>query len=227
MKLKVSNPLLKMKYLKLLFYNLYSFLFNLRYFEFKVAMKRPLLIHPRVKIKNLYKGAIILKGNAKLVIGFDGTMGRSNCQSILSIKQGAHLLLYGYTTMARGTRLIIDSGCVEIGQNFFCNGDCIIRCTTSIKIGKDNMWGWNVDMNTSDGHPCFYDNKKKPIEGEIRVGNHVWLASHSIIHKSATIPNECVVAQRSLVINHFDKEHCLIGGMPAKIIKENFLWKEE
>ena len=37
--------------------------------------------------------------------------------------------------------------------------------------------------------------------------------------------SECVVAQGTLVTGKFSEEHCLIGGVPAKIIKRGYSWK--
>ena len=127
--------------------------------------------------------------------------------------------------MARGTRIVISKGEMRIGQNIWCNGDCYFYCTTKITIGDNNMYGWNISFNTSDGHHVYEDGVEKPMEGDITIGNHVWIASHCIIGKNTSIADDCVVAQHSLVGKRFEQANCLIGGMPAKIIKENYSWK--
>lgn len=209
----------------LLLYNTYSLFVCLRFFPLRQAMRRPLLLHPSVRIKGMRRGAIVIRNRGRLVFGFEGAEGRSNYKSMLKISSDGRMVLNGYTTMAKGTRLIIDHGEIEIGRHFFCNGDCSIRCTTSIKIGNDNMWGWNVDLNTSDGHHVFENGVEKAMEGNITIGNRVWLASHSHIGKDVVVASGCVVAQNSLVLGKFEEEHCLIGGIPAKKIKGNFSWR--
>lgn len=63
------------------------------------------------------------------------------------------------------------------------------------------------------------------MEGDIVVGNHVWIASHCIIAKNTYIAENSVVAQHSLVTKRFVTPNSLIGGMPAQVIKENYSWK--
>lgn len=215
-----------MNIFQLVIYNIYSFFFCLRYFPFWVAVRRPVLIHPCVRIKGMYKGGIVLKeASARLVIGFAGTVGQSNCQSIISISKFGKLVISGLTTLTKGCRIVIDSGNVEIGRNFFCNGDCFIRCTTSIKIGDDNMWGWNIALNTSDGHYTFNNGIDRSFEGPIVIGNHVWIASNCIVSKNTEVASECIIAQGTLLTGVFGEENCLIAGLPAKIIKRNYTWK--
>ena len=192
-----------MNIFQLVFYNIYSLIFCFRIFPFLVAVRRPVLIHPCVRVKKIHRGGIVLKNDtARLIIGFNGTIGQSNCQSILSISETGKLIISGLTALAKGSRLIIDNGNVELGCNFFCNGDCFIRCTSSIKVGEE-----------------------RPLEGTIVIGKHVWLTSNIIVAKNTEVASECVVAQGTLVTGKFSEEHCLIVGVPAKIIKRGYSWK--
>lgn len=86
------------------------------------------------------------------------------------------------------------------------------------------MYGWNINFNTNDGHHVYENGKQKTMEGDIVIGNHVWIASHSHITKNTLIADNCVVAQSSLVNKRFEEPKCLIGGMPARKIKENYTW---
>ena len=159
-------------------------------------------------------------------IGFDCAKGRSNCKSLLSVnpKNDAKLYLHSGVIIAKGTRIIVDNGVMEIGNDFFCNGDCSFYCNTSINIGNSNMYGWDVHFNTTNGHPFYIDGKQVSMSDEIRIGDHVWIGSNTKISKGTDLASECVVAQCSLVNNRFHEEHCLIGGIPAKVIKENVCW---
>lgn len=86
------------------------------------------------------------------------------------------------------------------------------------------MYGWNISFNTTDGHHVYDNGVTKPMEGDITIGNHVWIASNCHIAKNTFIADDCVVAQNSLVGKRFEQSKCLIGGMPAKVIKDNFTW---
>lgn len=217
-----------MKFCFLLFFKLYSFIFCLRYLALKDAVKIPILIHPSVKIDSLWRNAISFNGKVKssmLVYGFPGTKGQSNCQSIISIRRGGKLVVSENVQMAGGTRVVIGKqGVMQVGRHFWCNGDCFFNCTTKISIGDDNMYGWNISFNTTDGHHVYENGIQKPMERDIVIGNHVWIASHCHISKNTYIADDCVVAQNSLIGKRFEQPKCLIGGMPAKVIKDNFTW---
>lgn len=217
-----------MKFCSLLFLKIYSFFFCLRYLALKDAVKIPILIHPSVKIDSLSRNAIFLNGKVKssmFVFGFSGTKGQSNCQSLISIGRGGKLVVSEGVQMARGARVVIGKqGVMQVGRHFWCNGDCFFNCTTKISIGDNNMYGWNISFNTTDGHHVYENGVQKPMEGDIEIGNHVWIASYSHIAKNTSIADDCVVAQNSLVGKRFDIPKCLIGGMPAIILKNNFTW---
>lgn len=217
-----------MNKLSLLFYYIYSLFFCLRYLPLRLAVHIPILIHPSVKVESLPRGAILFHGKLRhgmFVFGFKGTAGQSNCKSLITIKPCARLIVSEGVQMAQGTRIVISKGEMRIGRNFWCNGDCYFNCTRKITIGDNNMYGWNISFNTSDGHHIYENGVEKPMEGDITIGNHVWIASHCIIGKNTSIADDCVVAQHSLVGKRFEQANCLIGGMPAKIIKENYSWK--
>ena len=217
-----------MKYkIKLLFYNLYSLFFCLRYLPFKQAIKSPVLIHPSVKIRIDKRSEIVFPEQlwrSMFSFGFDASTGRSNCQSMLVLKNGAKLIINGLVIMSKGTRVIVDGGNMEIGHNFCCNGDCIFNCTSLIKIGEQNMYGWNTSFNTTDGHHIYVDGEERPMTGDIVIGDHVWIAANSTISKGTTVAPNCVVAQCSLVSGKYNEENCLIGGIPSKTLKRNISW---
>lgn len=219
-----------MTYFNLFFYYLYSLVFCLRYLPFREAVHIPMLVHPSVKVESLPRGAILFHGKLRhgmFVFGFKGTSGQSNCKSLISVKSGARLVVSEGVQMARGTRIVISKGEIQIGRNFWCNGDCFFHCTTNITIGNDNMYGWNISFNTSDGHHVYENGFQKRMEGDIMIGNHVWIASHCIIGKNTVVADDCVVAQNSLVNKRFETPCCLIGGMPAKVVKENVNWSAD
>lgn len=217
-----------MSFTELFLYKIYSFLFCLRYLPLSQAVHIPILIHPSVKIDKLPRGAIKFNGKLKhsmLIFGFKGTTGTSNCRSLISIRKGGSLVVSDDVTMARGTRVIIsDKGTMTIGKQFCCNGDCFFNCTTKINIGNDIICGWNNSFNTTDGHHVYDNGKQKPMEGDIEIGNHVWIASHCIIGKYTYVATNSVVAQNSLLSRRYETPGSLIAGIPAKTIKTNYSW---
>ena len=87
------------------------------------------------------------------------------------------------------------------------------------------MLGWNVQINTSDGHPILHNGNMKPSDLPIRVGKHVWITSNVIITKGVSIADGCIVAQGAVVVKSIQEANSLVGGIPAKIISNNIDWR--
>lgn len=217
-----------MTYIKLIFYNFYSLFFCLRHLPFKQAIKIPILIHPLVKVRMGKDARFVFPGKiwrSMLSFGFESTKGCSNCKSQIFMKDKAEFIIEGSAVMARGTRIVLYGGQLRLGHHFFCNGDCMFQSTSSIKIGRDNMYGWGIRFNTSDGHAFFVDGQQHPMEADIEIGDKVWIASYCNIAKGVQIADGSVVAQSSLVTKAFKEKNILIGGVPAKKLKDNISWR--
>lgn len=213
---------------KLLYY-IHSLFFCLRYLPFKQAVKVPILVWHDVKVKSLHRGDIILTGEIKkatILLGFEGAKGRDTHPMYIHIKKGGHLYLGNNINIARGTSIVIESDSnVTIGNGFFCNGNCVFYSNRSIKIKDNCLFGWNIELNTTDGHTMIYDGEEKPSSGDITLNEHVWVCSDCIISKNVTIAKDCVVGRRSLVTKSQLQANSLIAGTPAMAIKTNLKWK--
>lgn len=204
-----------------------SFILCLRIFPFKIAIKIPIYI-TNTRIGHIYKGCIIINAPIKrkmILIGFPGSEGVYAPKGYISVQKEGKLILNGNAYFSRGTSIRIDKGGeISIGNKFYCNSNCFIRCTDKIHIGENALWGWNITLNTYDGHSVYVDNKKNINHGYISIGNHVWIAANSTLSKNVTIGNNCVISQHSLLTKGFSSDNLLIGGIPAKIIKNNISW---
>ena len=66
---------------------------------------------------------------------------------------------------------------MHIGKDFYCNKNCLFRCCDNISFGDKALLGWNVTLQTTDGHVIEVDRQAKDNHGPIEIGNHVWIAS--------------------------------------------------
>lgn len=100
---------------------------------------------------------------------------------------------------------------------------------SKIVIGKDCMFSYDIDLRTSDSHSIVdsITNERINYAQNIVIGDHVWVGSHVSILKGAHISDNSVVATRALVTKTFLESNILIGGMPAKKLKENINWTRE
>lgn len=131
-----------------------------------------------------------------------------------------------------GSLWIEDQNCeIRIGE-YSCFENVNIAVTepnSKILIGNDCMFAYDIDLRTGDSHSIIdtISNKRINYAQNIIIGNHVWIASHVSILKGTTILSNSVVATRSVVTKSFDKENILIGGVPAKILKEDITWDKK
>ena len=63
------------------------------------------------------------------------------------------------------------------------------------------------------------------IKKRISIGNEVWIGNRAMILKGVTIGNGAVIAADS-VVTHDVPAYSVVAGNPAKVIKENVVWKK-
>jgi acetyltransferase-like isoleucine patch superfamily enzyme len=70
-----------------------------------------------------------------------------------------------------------------------------------------------AEMHMKMGHPT--------CNGDIEIGNDVWIGAHSTIMSGVKIGNGAVVAAKSVVTKDVPP-YAIVGGNPARIIKYRF-----
>jgi acetyltransferase-like isoleucine patch superfamily enzyme len=98
-----------------------------------------------------------------------------------------------------------------------------------IRIGADCMFAYDIEVRTGDSHSIVDSLTGERINpaGNVEIGNHVWIASHVSILKGVHISKDSIVATRSVVTRSFEDGNILIGGTPAKKLKENINWNRK
>jgi acetyltransferase-like isoleucine patch superfamily enzyme len=186
----------------------------------------PFNIHINAGIK-IRKTATV-KLNGRVVIG------NSNPQSAIVSLQKANIyvgnkasICFGKSiSIGPGVNLIVkDHARLTIGNNTYFTSDMHVEAVNEITIGDDCAISWGVTIIDSDHHAIIYE-KKRSVSGQeqVRIGNKVWIGCNVTILKNTVIGNNCVVAANSLVTGVFP-DNCLIGGNPARIIKQEVSWK--
>lgn len=97
-----------------------------------------------------------------------------------------------------------------------------------IEIGNNVTITQNVTFHTHDGGVGLF-RKEYPginIMGKIKIGNNVFVGSHTIFLPGVTIGNNVVIAAGS-VISKDVPDNVIVGGVPAKIIKSIDEYKQK
>lgn len=124
---------------------------------------------------------------------------------------------------------IEDNNCeIIIGKRTFIGPAHIAAAENNSKviIGDDCMIGLRVQIRTSDSHSILSDGKRVNYADPISIGNHVWICPESKIMKGVHLSDDTIVSTGTVVTRDFGP-NVLLGGVPAKVIKENVNWDEK
>ncbi|MBX9969230.1 acyltransferase [Priestia aryabhattai] len=200
---------------------------NLKMFDIPTAIKLPVWISYKTKIGSLHKGCISLEGEIKKVT-FGMYDGSFFCNDVgyLNFSENGKLIVKGRADFGPGSTVNI-TGRVILGNNFSANFGFALSCENSVEAGDNVLLGWDVSIIDGDGHNIIKDGLKINSPRKIVIGNHVWLCAKSSILKGARIGDDCVVGYGTIVSKNFEsKNHCIIGGNPARVVKENCSWEK-
>lgn len=176
------------------------------------------------KINKHPTARLIIKGNLNTI----KHVGNKN-PIYIELGENSTLSIDGDFTIGRGVRITLNTnseliiGGREKESDSGITADTLIMVYKKISLGKDFMCAWNVFISDSDWHH---------IEGQshhsnIIIGDHVWIANSNNILKGSVIGNNTIVASNSKTINSVYPDNVLIGGVPAKILREKIGWNRD
>lgn len=108
---------------------------------------------------------------------------------------------------------------IHVGDDFLANYHVTILDIAPVKIGSHVMIGPGTMISTIN-HPISPAGRRKHlgIAKPIHIGSDVWIGGNVTILPGITIGNN-VVAAAGAVITKDVPDNCLVGGIPAKIIR--------
>ena len=124
-----------------------------------------------------------------------------------------------------GCRISVNEGAALSLGTGYMNYGCVIECFQRIDIGNDVAISEGVVLRDSDNHVIQYENgaESNPTS-PIIIQDHVWIGMGVTILKGVTIGEGAIVAAGSLV-NKDVPPHCIVGGIPAKVLKTIVNWR--
>ena len=142
------------------------------------------------------------------------------------IGENASLCVGAFDVYA-GSRINVNTGAKLVLGSGYMNHDCVIDCFDSITIGRNVVISERVVLRDSDNHTINdavnVTSDKSLVTAPIVIGDHVWIGMNVIVLKGVTIGEGAIVAAGS-VVNKDVPPHCLVGGVPAKVIKTEVSW---
>ncbi len=97
-----------------------------------------------------------------------------------------------------------------------------------ITIGSDCLFSYGIEIRNSDSHSLFDQNGDRINEAkDVVIGDHVWICQHCLILKGAEIGSGSCVAAKAVVTGKTFDQNTLIGGFPARVLREGITWRDE
>lgn len=173
---------------------------------------------------NLLNTSIKINGNSKIIIG-EGCRIRNT--SVIVIGNNNRVELEEGVFFSGSIELFGDNNLIRIGKDTRINGaNFIVHNGTKVEIGSKCLFSTEIDFRTTDSHSIFNaDGERINLDKNIVIGEHVWIGRMVSILKGSIIGDGSIIGSMSLVSGAIPKR-VIAAGVPAKIIKENILWKE-
>jgi acetyltransferase-like isoleucine patch superfamily enzyme len=136
----------------------------------------------------------------------------------------ARLSVHGRAEIVRGTRVQIgERAHLELGHGCYVGFNSTLTCWQHISIGADCGISWNTNIIDGNAHELVIDGIPRPRKQYVKIGDRVWVGTGAIILSGVTVGDGAVVAAGAVVTS--DVPACaLVGGNPARVIRENITW---
>lgn len=161
-------------------------------------------------------------GESYLGVPIMGPLSRPESSTILLLQADSQIEL-NRVSIGRGSRIVVRPGArLSIGEGTYLTEDCYVSSGVDIRIGSRCAISWEVQIFDEDGHEL----EGKSDRGAIEIGDNVWIGTRATILKGSRIGSGSVVASGAVVSGDFPARS-LIGGVPAKVIRQNVSWNFE
>lgn len=118
-------------------------------------------------------------------------------------------------------RLVVDYGVnIHLGENFYSNWNLTMLDVCPIRIGNNAMLGPNCQFLTPL-HPLDPDERNSGVEygKPITIGDNFWAGGGVIVLPGVTLGNNVVAGAGAVITKSFG-DNVVLGGNPARVIKE-------
>lgn len=95
---------------------------------------------------------------------------------------------------------------------------CYIQAINGMRFGKNVIIAPGVKIVSASHDVNDFPQHVKAAP--ISIGDNCWLAANSVVLPGVTLGNHTIVAAGAVVNKSFPEGNCIIGGVPAKLIKK-------
>lgn len=209
--------------------NVKTLYFNFKYLPFRQAVRFPIWVSRRMRIRKS-KGTLSIAAPIKcgmIRLGMDcvGIFDNIRSRSIWQVQ--GDIIFKGDAFIGHGCKIgVLKEASLTFGKNFNCTAETAITTACKITFGDDCLLSWDILIMDTDWHQ-IYDNTGQLINAPkpIDIGNNVWIGCRSQILKGTHIADGNIIAAGSVVSGNIDNENCILGKNPLQIIREDITWR--
>ncbi len=114
-----------------------------------------------------------------------------------------------------------EAGHIVVGNNVVLQGTAIVAYQR-VTIEDNVIFGPNVTLMDSDGHPCtgrgLKDEASRIIVRPVHIKEHAWIGMGAIILKGVTVGRHAVIGAGSVVRTDVP-DYAVAMGNPAKVVR--------
>jgi len=205
-----------------------TYYFNYKKFPYKIAKKLPVFFFGKVKFSDISGEIIINSPIKRAMIGFGQSFEfPSTSLGIAELSVKGKLVFNGYAQIGKDCVLSINKkGYCEFGYMATLGSKTKLICNERIILGDWTGIGYESQLIDTNSHPMKNTKSGEyyPLNGPIVLGNYNSISNRVTIMQNTITPNYCVVASNTLCNKDYSilGNNILIGGIPAKLLKENF-----
>lgn len=201
--------------------------FNFKKFPFATAIKLPVFFYGSVKFSSI-SGNITIKAEVKrAMIGF-GQAYEKNTRSrgIAEVNISGELVFKGHVQFGKDYLLYIHkTGYCEFGHLSSVASNSRVICYDNIVFSTHTRLGSEAQVIDTNFHRLVHTQTGEKLEltAPIILGAYNFISNRVTILQKTKTPDYCIIASNTLCTKDYTDlgPNCLIGGVPAKLLKEH------
>lgn len=166
----------------------------------------------KITLKNIYcflNGFRIFKSKQRIYVRGNIFLDRR-----LKVTLGRGIRIYSFLNKVS----FFGHGDLILGENVFINNGTVFECRDRIIIGDNTKIAYDCLIIDAENHSV--DGITAPRYRSIHIGKNVWIGAKSIILPGVIIGDNSVICAGS-VVNKEVLKNTLVGGVPAKVIRNS------
>jgi tetrahydrodipicolinate N-acetyltransferase len=157
-----------------------------------------------------------------LLIGFHHD---SPLPALLNMGRQTRMIVPGTVQVWRGSQIhVLRGGCLEFSDKNIFNEGSRITCCESVRWGSGSGLSWDASLLDTDLHPIHIDGEWRKEQAPVVIGDHVVVGTRALVLKGITIGSGAIIAAGAVVTSDVPA-HSLVGGNPARVIREGVDWR--